>query len=625
MIRAFARARRGADRDVLVVGKTRVRLTPSMLIGSGGEAEVFDLGSGIALKRFKDASHADYAHSPAAQSAASARLHEHQHKLPALAQLALPSRVARPLELARTDRGDIAGYTMPLLTNAEVLLRYGGMRFRENGGITSATIVSILADLHATVKELHARGVVLADFNDLNVLVQGTAAHLIDIDSAQFGPYISTLYTARLLDPRLTDGKVLEPRRPHDAQSDWFAFAAMAFRLLFLIDPYGGIYTSGAVRLTPEQRALQRISVFHSGVRLPKQVLPLRTVPDALLQWFEAAFEHDVRGEFPLALLTALRWTHCGCGLEHARAACPACSVAAPRPPVVVAQRTGGVSARELFATTGVIVAAALDGDRLLWLEYRDGSFVREDGTVVFDGTLDPALRFVLQPRATIVQRGDQSVIFAANESTRLRTRELVANARHRYWIDGGLLLRDSRLGTETIGAVLGGQTRIWTGQQFGFGFYRASEMTVAFVFDGEARGIRDDVALPRLNGQLIDAEAVFTGERCWLFTATQESGHVRHRCTVIRRDGRVEATLEVSPSDDHWLARLHGNAAAGDFLLVATDEGLVRVGIDGGSLQVTATFPGTAELVDSSTRLFATADGVYAVGRDRVRMLKHG
>lgn len=604
-----------------------MRVTPSTLIGSGGEAEVFDLGSGIALKRFKAPSHADYAHSRAAQAAAAARLKEHQQKLPALAQLALPPRVARPLELARDQHGHIAGYTMPLLGNAEVLLRYEGMHFRENGGVDGATIVAILGDLHTTVKELHTRGVVIGDFNDLNVLVQGTAAHLIDIDSAQFGPYLSTLFTARLLDPRLTDGNVLEPRRPHDAQSDWFAFAAMAFRLLFLIDPYGGIYTSGTARLTAEQRALQRISVIHPGVRLPKQLLPLRSVPDALLQWFEATFERDARGEFPLPLLTALRWTRCRCGLEHARAACPVCAVAAPRPTVARVRQTksGKLSVHEIFATSGVIVAAALDGDRLLWLQHRDGSFLREDGTVVFEGSLDPALRFVLQPRATIVRRGDQAAIFTGAQTAQLRTHELVANARHRYWTDGGMLLRDGRLGAETIGAVLGGQTRIWTGEQFGFGFYRASEMTVAFVFDAESRGIRDGVALPRISGQLIDAEAVFTADRCWLFLATQEAGRVRHRCTVIRRDGQVEATYETAPADDHWLARLHGNAAAGDFLLVATDDGMVRVGVTGGSLQVMATFPDTAELVDASTRLFVTANGVYAVGRDRIRRLTQG
>jgi hypothetical protein len=623
VIRAFARAGRSADRDTLVVAGRRVRITPSMLIGSGGEAEIFDVGGGIALKRFKAASHADYAHSPVAQAAAAARLDEHQRKLPALTQLPLPHRVARPLELARDGDGAVAGYTMPLLANAEVLLRYSDVRFRENGGITNARVTAILRDLHATVKELHAWDLVIGDFNDLNVLVHGTSAHLIDIDSAQFGPYVSTLYTARLLDPRLTDGNELEPRRPHDVESDWYAFAAMAFRLLFLTDPYGGIYVTGGVRLSSDQRALQRISVFRPGVRLPKQVTPLKVLPEPLLQWFEATFERDVRGEFPLPLLAALRWTRCRCGLEHARATCPVCVVAAGRAATIAQKVVGRVSAREIFATTGVIVAAALDGERLLWLEHRDGSFVREDGTTVCGGALEVALRFVLQPRATIVQRGEQAAVFGPPASTTMRTRELAANERHRYWIDGAMLLRDSAAGPETIGAVLGGQTRIWAGNRFGFGFYRASELTVGFVFDAEARGIRDDVALPRISGQLIDADAIFTGERCWLFVATQDAGQVRHRCTVIRRDGRIEASFDTTPTDGHWLARLHGNAAAGDFLLVATDAGLVRVGIDGGALQVTATFPDTAELVDASTRIFATRDGVYAVGRDRIRLLQ--
>ena len=71
--------------DAIVDGKN-VRFSARNLLGQGGEAEVFDLGDGRVLKRFKPATHADYAGLPDAQLAAAARLQEHAEKLPALMQ-----------------------------------------------------------------------------------------------------------------------------------------------------------------------------------------------------------------------------------------------------------------------------------------------------------------------------------------------------------------------------------------------------------------------------------------------------------------------------------------------------------------------------------------------------------
>jgi H/ACA ribonucleoprotein complex subunit 3 len=77
-----------------------------------------------------------------------------------------------------------------------------------------------------------------------------------------------------------------------------------------------------------------------------------------------------------------------------------------------------------------------------------------------------------------------------------------------------------------------------------------------------------------------------------------------------------------VEPSDEHWLGRLHGHAAAGTFLLAATDDGLVRIEPHAGTLSVAATFPDTEGLVDAATELFVAPDAVYAVDGGRIRKL---
>ncbi len=63
---------------------------------------------------------------------------------------------------------------MPFLSGMEVLLRYGEKKFRESGGITDAMVTKIFRSLYETLTALHRAGVVIGDFNDLNVLVDPT-------------------------------------------------------------------------------------------------------------------------------------------------------------------------------------------------------------------------------------------------------------------------------------------------------------------------------------------------------------------------------------------------------------------------------------------------------------------
>src|SRR4051812_37489318 len=115
---------------VYVAGR-KVRVDPARSIGNGGEADVYDIGGGLALKLFKPPDHADLAGDLAAQQAARDRLSEHQAKLRAFPG-GLPDRVVVPQDLA-TDcvTGRIVGYTMRRLENAEVLLRYGERGYRQ--------------------------------------------------------------------------------------------------------------------------------------------------------------------------------------------------------------------------------------------------------------------------------------------------------------------------------------------------------------------------------------------------------------------------------------------------------------------------------------------------------------
>jgi H/ACA ribonucleoprotein complex subunit 3 len=622
--------------DIYVNGQ-RIRLSASQAIGKGAEADVYALPSGQALKVFKAPTHPDFHGLPEEQAAARIRLDLHQQKLPELLALAraLPERVVAPEGLA-TDRAGrhILGYTMRHLASAEVLLRYAEPGYR-SAGVSQESVRLIFLDLHATLAWIHQAGVVVGDFNDLNVLVRGTEAHLIDVDSFQFGRYPCPMFTARFVDPLLCDPNQRSPVlwQPHTAESDWYAFTVMLMQCLLFVGPYGGVYRpSDPTQLVPQDsRPLRRITVFHPQVRYPKPAVPYERLPDDLLHYFHQVFEKDRRGEFPRSLLGTLRWTTCtDCGTEHARSVCPQCRWATPGLVKEVVQVRGKVVARRIFQTGGVIVCATVQGGEVRWLAHEDGRFRREDGAVVFQGALDPHLRIRLQGDSTLLGKEGQVITLtpglpagrlAVDSDGRLPSFE--TNERTLYWINQSRLLRRGRLGPETIGEVLAGQTRFWVGSAFGFGFYRAGDLSVAFVFDAERKGINDTIKLPSWPGQWIDANCCFAGDRCWFLLARHDGRRTIHHCLVLRANGSLEAGTEAEPGDGSWLGTLDGKCAAGNFLLAVTDEGIVRVEIDQGQIRVAATFPDTEPFVTSDCRLFPVREGLAVVSRQDIRLLR--
>ena len=605
------------------VAGTTLRIDPRKAIGKGGEADVYDAGGGKAIKLFKPADHPDYAGDVAAQRLAEERLCEHQTKLPAFPRH-VPSRVVAPETLVESG-GRIVGYTMHRVDRAEVLLRFSDRAFRAQGVATSS-VVSMLRDLHATVSATHRAGIVIGDFNDLNILVVGSEAYLIDADSFQYGAYRCRVFTSRFIDPLLCDPNASSPVpvKPFTEASDWYTFTILAMQCLLFLGPYGGVYKprDPAASIGPDARALRRISVFHPDVRYPKPALPLESLPEDLLHYFHVVFEKDRRGLFPVELLERLSWTSCrACGAEHARTECPACKTVARTAPVARATR-GRVTATRIFSTRGTVLEAVVHGRSLLFLYHENGSFKREDGTVVFSGRVDPELRFWLALGKTYVARGREVVMFTSGkEPSRPAAEAFDMHSGPAFWIQNGQLQKDGVVAPEVVGDVLEGQTRFWVGPEFGLGFYRAGELSVAFVFDVKRRGINDRLRIP-LSGQLVDATCIFGMDRAWLFIAAQEGAELVHRAFVVRPTGDIEATAEAKAGDGSWLSSLRGKAASGQWLFAVSDEGLVRLEVDAGRIVATSEFPDTEPFVTEGSRILAGADGIYVVERNEIQRL---
>jgi len=616
---------------IVYLNKKKLNLSPSKSIGKGGEADIFDIGHGQVLKVYKQPNHPDFTGCKLEQQMATIRLDEHQKKLPAFPKN-LPGRVVTPIDLATNKpRTRILGYSMKFMKGYEVLLRYAERRYR-SAGVSNELVVRTFMDLHGTVKGLHQSGVVIGDFNDLNIMVKGGEAHIIDADSMQFGLYTCKVFTEKFVDPILCDPKDVHLMliSTHNADSDWYAFSVMLMQSLLFVGPYGGLYKpkDKSKRINHTTRPLKRITVFDKEVKYPKPAVHFSMLSDGLLQFFHRLFKEDRRGEFPEDLLQTMRWTTCsGCGAVHARRTCPGCSTYSPT--AIVQTVRGSVTCNREFQTSGMILFSAMQGDRLRYLYHERGEFKREGGMSLLKGNTRPTMRFRIQGRTTLVGEKGQfvSLLLGTTEKTAVDSIGSLpmfdANDNRSFWITDGRLMRSDKLGPKYIGDVLADQTAFWVGEQFGFGFYRAGNFNVGFVFNTETGGINDSVKLPPLPGQLIDATCYFAGNWTWFIISTREKGKMINRCMIIKSNGDVCESAEAGEGDGSWLGSTRGKCAAGKFLLAATDDGIVRVEPDGGTLSVVKEFPDTEPFVDSSCHLYAGKAGLFVVSRSEIKSLK--
>jgi hypothetical protein len=541
------------------VDGARVTLTPQALLGQGGEAEVYDLGDGRVVKWWKPPEHPDFEGLPDAQAAARKRIAEAPAKLRALPGN-LPRAVVAPcgFALAAKRSQEVVGYVMPRVAGT-ALHAYGEPKWRRDHPVAGTDVVAALLALHDAIAGLHRAGIVIGDCNDLNVLVAGRDVHLIDVDSYQFAGYACAMFSERFVDPRLCDAQ-LQPKQPHDRDSDWFAFAAMALRTLLGVGPWGGVHRPAAASqcCIASARPARRLSVLGTDIVYPRAARPLAILPDDMVDAFRNIFERDLRGVFPRVQLERLQLRPCtSCGDEHARVRCPSCQARAHVPPATVHRR-------------------------LKW--------------------------------SVLAQRPDAATLEVGTTSPSAAARGL-----DRVWLAGDALMRTTRLGPERIGSVLAGQTHAWIGAKLGIGFYRAGGYAVGFVFRPDRGTLDDRVQLPKLRGQLAGAHAVIGEDRAWLFVTLADAGKLVTTCIVISADARVLAADALV--DQPWLAASGGACAAGPHLFVPTDDGIARIEVVQGAVAHTRTFPETAALVGAGDRL-ALAPGGIAVARRRDALL---
>lgn len=664
------------------IDNTAVNLSPNDLIGEGGEAEVYQISNtSTAVKLFKRDTHPQYqmkgTAGKAMQTAARARVREMQQKLPKFPHGLAPNVVEPDQMVYDTSnaRRQIVGYTMPRITPGHSLRDYAQRAFRESSGIGLETIVELFAGLHQTISSLHRHDVVIGDFNQLNILVSGTSAYLIDADSMQYCGFQCKTYSPRYADPLILENTVgqITMVRPHTKETDWYAFAILLFECLLYVHPYGGVFKPAdpSKRVSPEDRPLHRISILHPEVRYPTVAIPFCTLPFSVQQFYEQLLTNDLREEIPLQLLLSLhpvkKQVVCAGGNNATAGMNLAGSITAHKAnaagsnvgsnqgvgrnnglrlisgstPVIALKggsTKGGAHSRVVFSTTGVILKVDFDGSSLRYLYHEEGQFIREDGRVLFSGNLDPSLKFALSGTSTLCGKGTRSFVFGVDglvtplnaESYRGHQPIFDSNSQNFFFVQDGQLFRYSPSASKLVDDVFREQTRIWMGPEFGFGFYLAGEFRRAFLFDKEEPG-RTLIEIDALSGKLIDVECRFSPRRLWLIASIERNGQIFNRLAAIDKSGRTLEIKEEMEGSGSWMDHISSSCAASfplqsgghlEALLVATADGIVQIESSARLLVETKLYAGTNDHVQPGEQMLFTPSGLYAWNSNSIRLI---
>ena len=593
-------------------------VTLDNVIGEGGEARVYKLGGGDMLAKVYRLP-TDPELDPSQLDAARLRVVVAQKKL-RLFPLDLPKTVVSPHDLVReTTSGLIIGYTMPFIKGAKPLADYKSNAVRSTT-ITDQHVMSIFRGLMSTVRAVHARGTILGDFNDTNVLIRGTEAFVIDADSMQYGPYRSKVFMPAFVDPNRCDPSLprLELAKLHDAESDWYAWWVMLFQSLFFIHPYGGVHkpadkttaVPGAIRGLPQHR----VSVYDADVKYPSQARPLNDVPEVLANYFRMVFAAGLRPEPTDALFDALAFKPDG-SFDQSKITTPVATVSGAGITSVVVRDRGAE----------VVAASILDG-LVHVLEFAADGWLQRDGTRVGSRPITRATmnttRAIIAGQQNIFADESGAVIFSSGWSTPVRAQfrksalspMITGTASGTVFYDGKFKLLLGR--TEPVIRVLDIDDEIEP-----LGLWSNGDLLLVLCSRrGKLGYVVHHVAWDQTINQqahpfavpsdLADAAGYVNADGVWIVLRQQHQG-----ATLYTLDAKGHLLNQV-PSLPVAANSFGSMCLAGKMLFCPTEKGITRFTPDGKITEFRSadSFEGSKLLV---------GDSIYAVTKDTRRVLR--
>jgi len=143
----------------------------------------------------------------------------------------------------------------------------------------------------------------------------------------------------------------------------------------------------------------------------------------------------------------------------------------------------------------------------------------------------------------------------------------------------------------------------------------------MSLLFDTR-RGPLRQLALPHLEGKLVEWSVAFDDGHALFSAATEQAGRVIHVAHLVDARGELLATETGPAGSSTILAGVSGKCLANGAVLVATDHGLVLLRADRAtrSFVPVRAFPETRDLVPPDADLLVGPGGsVYVVTHDAI------
>ena len=635
--------------SVVVIGGSKVRLDQNKVLGAGGEATVVRHGNkAIKIYHNADSDRVD------------------KLKYFCKANLALPKNVCAPDELVYNGKGNIVGFSMPLIPSGkEVVQELSRKSFRKSHPKCDSEFVSDLF-LHAykTTESLHGQNVVVGDYNDLNFLfdVSNPIILFIDVDSYQIGNHPCMVGTENYLHPSLY-GLNLADKPYFKNTHDWYAFWCMYIKSLLLCHPYGGVHNQ--FKSIP-QRALAKVLAWDSGVKYPKAAYSPDMLNDGLMGVVEQLFKQgkafkpdiDVIEDFKESLVQC---RSCGVKFPSIRKSCPQCTKVNTQQiqrKVKVVSTPGkmNVNVEELLSTDGNFIWHKVYGTSIFAIALNKGQYevhhhtsntrkhlgnlpvLKESlkfdmfaGRYLVVGKVSSENVIILDMQDNFRQVGETTCDLFQGERSFVCTEKYLARAKdgwlYRCHIDPVLGYVEDRLR-----AVMENQTWFDCSSVNGglFGYQRFFNNLQFFFCQFEKKtGDYFDIDIPDFepHESMLDTAVYFTSNSVLLVVKTEIKGKIYTRVYVIRSStGEILShyRLESMPSDTH--RNIHGKSfvrpsGTAGFILHPTDDGVVQEVVGQDRIGKLTIFAETEQFISESDSLINHGQGIIIVGD---RLINH-
>lgn len=606
----------------VIIGSKSIKLGKHF--AEGGEARIYKVDDKTAAKVYKLPLDSELADDDLAISAARIRLVVAQKKLPLLPR-DLPDSIAAPIALIRDKAsGFIIGYTMPMIKTKTSLAD-----LRANiSDITDRQILNLFLQIRDAILSVHGRGVVLGDFNDKNVLIDNKdIPHIIDIDSAQFAPFRTKVFTAEFVDPILCERSqgmdVLELVKPHTQESDWYAWWVMLFQAIFGIHPYGGVYKpkDKAKKIPSGLRGLPgyRISVYDDEVIRPKNLRPLDSVPKALDKFFQMVFRDGLRPTPPDSLFAGIQFTDDG-------AFDLASSTWQFKQTVI--QNDQRLVPKKVFESDKVI-GFDCHKKRFSFLHLRGRSLCLNDAVLSRLKSTDN-VAFYLAGAQAIISNGEQAIAMSNDWDTKVF-----------FDIKPGRMVNQAMIVGTTNGVVYyDGAFKMLVGVKRPMvrvldidpdiepvGFWSDRDiLTVLFVQKGRLGCLAHHILWDRTIFQVlysyvspqevVGATGYSTAERTWILIKAKGD---RILCGVFDPRGALVNHVETSVGSTSWMAEFGDKGVVGQYLFSPAENCVERISMLNGDVNV-KTFSLKGEI--GNCRLEMVDGNLFAISDDSVSEL---